>query len=73
VTTVRLNIHLEEADGEACWWADSADLPGFTAAGPTLGHLRELAGGTLRDVVGPDVQLTEHLVGGPLVTVELAG
>lgn len=38
--TVELLIHLEAADGEAVWWAESPDAPGFTAAAPDLAELR---------------------------------
>lgn len=35
--TISMTYHHE---GQT-WWADSADLPGFTAAAPTLTELRE--------------------------------
>lgn len=35
-------IHLEEADGEPCWWAESPDLPGWTAAASSLPGLRSV-------------------------------
>lgn len=49
-------MHLEEADGEAVWWANSPDLPGFTAAAPSLADLREL----VREGLG-DTPVTERL------------
>ena len=38
-TKVVMDYH-HEPEG---WWADSDDLPGFTAAGATLDEVRELA------------------------------
>lgn len=39
MTQVRIRYH-HEPEG---WWADSPDLPGFSAAGDTLEEVRELA------------------------------
>lgn len=64
MTTVALDLHLEEADGEAVWWAASDDVPGFTALAGSLAGLRSLATEAL-----PGVRLTERLVGGPVVIV----
>jgi predicted RNase H-like HicB family nuclease len=36
---IRMEYH-QEPEG---WWADSPDLPGFSAAGPTLADVREQA------------------------------
>lgn len=55
-----LVVHLDEADGEAVWWAESPDLPGFSAAAPTLAELRERVTGAIGD------GWTEHLAGGPV-------
>lgn len=57
-----LLIHLESADGDVVWWAESPQVPGFTAAAPTLAELRELALDALRSELSPDVEVAEVLV-----------
>jgi predicted RNase H-like HicB family nuclease len=59
--TTELIIHLEVADGEVVWWAESPDLPGFTAAGSSLSELRELATAAIEEIRGGPVQIVEHL------------
>jgi predicted RNase H-like HicB family nuclease len=64
MATVELVIHIEAADGEAVWWAESPEVPGFSAAAPTLAELRERATAALTELQGAPVRLTERLVGG---------
>ena len=59
--TTELIIHLEVADGDVVWWAESPDLPGFTAAGSSLGELRERAMAAIEEIQGGPVQIVEHL------------
>jgi hypothetical protein len=63
VTTIELVIHIEAADGEAVWWAESADVPGFSVAASTLAELRERATAALTELRGP-VRIVERLAGG---------
>lgn len=56
-------IHLENADGEAVWWAESPQAPGFTAAAETLRELRALAYPALREFVGAG-EIVERLSSG---------
>ncbi len=59
--TIHLIMHLEafEIDGlrEVAWWAESPDVPGFSAAAPTVVRLRSSALEALVDHLGyrPDV------------------
>ncbi len=39
MTEIRIHYH-REAEG---WWADSPDLPGFSAAGDSFTEVREMA------------------------------
>ena len=39
---VTMIVHHEATDDGVCWWAESDDFPGFTAAGSTLEELREM-------------------------------
>lgn len=57
---MELVIHLEGADSEAVWWAESPQMPGFSAAAPTLSELRTQAYRAIRGVAG-SVQITERL------------
>jgi hypothetical protein len=52
-TMTELVIHLEGGDGEVVWWAESPQIPGFSAAAPTLKELRERAYRALREIAGP--------------------
>ena len=58
---VTLLLHLELVDGEHAWWAESDDVPGFTAAAPTLAELRERAHAALHDLLGAEVAIRERL------------
>jgi predicted RNase H-like HicB family nuclease len=63
MTTATLIIHLDNADGEVVWWAESPEAPGFTAAASSLVELRELALNGLRDLISPAIEVAELLVG----------
>jgi hypothetical protein len=63
MATIELVIHIEAADGEAVWWAESPDVPGFSAAAPTLVELRERSIAALSELRG-SVRITERLAGG---------
>ena len=39
---MRWAFHSSLTQEGVCWWAESDDLPGFTAAGSTLEELREM-------------------------------
>lgn len=58
-----LTIHLEGVDGEVVWWADSPDVPGFSAAAPNLIALRERATAALEEILGGPVEIVERLDG----------
>lgn len=60
-TTAELIIHLDNADGEVVWWAESPQVPGLTAAASSLAELRELAMKALRDELSPTVEVVEIL------------
>lgn len=46
--SVTLIFHLEQADDEIVWWAESPDAPGMSAAADTLVECRRLAIESLR-------------------------
>lgn len=55
---VRVLFH-EEAEG---WWAESADVAGWTAVGATLDQLRSVVGESLAEVRGAPVEVVESVV-----------
>lgn len=61
-----LTIHLESVDDEVVWWADSPDVPGFSAAAPSLVELRERASAALEEILGGPVSIVERLDGVPV-------
>jgi predicted RNase H-like HicB family nuclease len=63
MATIELVIHIEAADGEAVWWAESPDVPGFSAAAPTLADLRDRATAALAELRDDPVEVVERLVG----------
>lgn len=63
MATTELMIHLEHAEGEAVWWADSPDAPGFSAAASSLIELRERATAALEEILGGSVHIVERLDG----------
>lgn len=48
---VTLRVHLDEADGPTGWWADSPQVPGFSAAANSMDELVARATWALNDVV----------------------
>ena len=66
--TIRLLIHLEPAGDRQLWWAESPDLPGFSASEDTLRDLLARANWAISEIaeesgVGPMVDVTYELVG----------
>lgn len=57
---------------EEGWWADSSDLPGWTAAADSLEELRPLALEGAREFAGPEAMFREAVVHDPL-TLTSAG
>jgi predicted RNase H-like HicB family nuclease len=53
---VRLRYH-HESEG---WWADSPDVPGFSAAGRTLAEVRSLAIEGVEFACGEPVAIVEE-------------
>jgi predicted RNase H-like HicB family nuclease len=53
---ITLYVHVEKVPGEQAfaWWAQSDDLPGFSAAGKTMVELRQIASEAIR-AEWPDV------------------
>lgn len=41
--TITFTLHGEQTDGALTWWAESDDMPGFTAVADTLVDLQALA------------------------------
>ena len=61
--TVRVLLHLEATDdGGVAWWAESDDVPGFTAAAPELVELRRRVRAALADEFPAGVDYSEELV-----------
>ncbi len=52
---VRIHYHRDGSD----WWADSPEMPGWTAVGESLEGLRELARAGVREFAGESVAITE--------------
>lgn len=53
----RVRIHYHRDGGN--WWADSEDLPGWTAAGASLDEIQALARSGAREFAGEPVHLVE--------------
>lgn len=47
---IRLVVHLDVADEQPMWWAESPDVPGFTATDRHLRGLRRRAARALRAI-----------------------
>ncbi len=56
VRTVRV-LYRAERDG---WWAESPDLPGYTAVGKDYGEVRRLTHEGLFDLVGEPLEIVEE-------------
>lgn len=64
--TIELMLHLERADDQVVWWAETTDVPGFSAAADTLAELRERVRSALLEITGGEpVELVERLAGLP--------
>lgn len=62
---ITLLIHVEMADQEIVWWAESDDLPGVTVAAPSLMEMREELDNLLRDLAverGEAIVITEEML-----------
>lgn len=63
---IELMLHLERAEDRVVWWAETADVAGFSAAADTLVELRERARAALLEIVGEEpLVLVERLAGLP--------
>ena len=64
---VQLVIHLERADRDIVWWAETDDVPGFSAAADTLVDMRAHALAALAEIAAEQGEtlgrVTERLVG----------
>lgn len=49
---VQVMVHLERVDGAVVYWAESPDVPGFTATADSLSELRIIARQVLREHFG---------------------
>lgn len=56
MTSIRIRYHHEDEG----WWADSEDLPGWTAAGSDFAEVREQARSGVAKFAGPQVLLVEE-------------
>ena len=55
---VRVVLHLEKLDeGGTAWWAESPDLPAFSASDVSLQRLADLCEGVVVDEHGDDVRI----------------
>lgn len=64
--TVRVEYHHEDD----AWWADSPDLPGWTAGGDTLAKARELVrSGLVFFLEDEDVDVLESAADQPVIVV----
>jgi predicted RNase H-like HicB family nuclease len=71
---ITLLVHVERVPGEQAfaWWAESDELPGFSAAGDSMQELREVAMAAIAAEF-PDVErVRERLAGGTVVLSGLA-
>jgi len=59
---VTFAIHLEPADQDVVWWAETDGLPGFSAAAPTLRELRTLIEEAVRLHLGTDAEIGLELI-----------
>jgi predicted RNase H-like HicB family nuclease len=61
---VRLLIHLDRLDDEqrAVWWAESPDVPGFSAVGDTLRELRSCSISALEEICAAPIVVREQLI-----------
>jgi hypothetical protein len=62
---VQVVVHLELTDDEFVWWADSPDVPGFSAAAPRLKQLENEVDRLLRSEVGRSIDIEWSLASDP--------
>lgn len=62
MTVALFRIHLEVADREAVWWAETPAVPGLSVAAPTLKELRILISEAVVANIGPDEPVELQLV-----------
>lgn len=62
---VKVVYHVE---GDGSWWAESPDVPGFTAVGQSLAEVRELVQSGVPFYVEDEVELREVRADGAAVT-----
>jgi predicted RNase H-like HicB family nuclease len=60
-----LTVVYHQEDGS--WWAESSDVPGFSAVGSTFEEVSQLVRETLEDVVGQPFDLVEEMDDGGLL------
>ena len=59
---VAMNIHMELADDDIVWWAETEAVPGLSVAAPTLRELRALIDEAVARYVDHSVVLSLELV-----------
>lgn len=62
---MRLKIHLEAAGAPGdgfVWWAESDDLPGFSAAADHLPELLVESTAAIKEIEGDDVEIIQEVV-----------
>jgi predicted RNase H-like HicB family nuclease len=69
--TIRLVIHLEALPDRPVWWAESPDVPGFSATEDTLGKLLNRAQWALDAELGKPFQLEYELASDPQSDLDL--
>lgn len=67
VRTARV-LYRSEPEG---WWAESPDVPGYTAFGRDYGEVRQMAREGLPDFVGESLEYSEEIMA-PSVSKDLA-
>ena len=55
--TATFTIHLEMAESDVAWWAETADVDHLSVAAPTLMGLRRLIGEAVATHLGPDTEV----------------
>ena len=55
--TASFTIHIEMAETDVVWWAETADVAGLSVAAPTLMGLRRLISESVALHLGPEVDI----------------
>ena len=61
---IDLEVHIEatgDRDEPAVWWAETEQVPGFSASAPHLAELLERTEAALSDILGDEVALKPNL------------